>query len=645
MNLKTLKDMWRRLRERRWTRRNKIILAGAATLVVIAIVGSVLVRRVVRRGWPQTEGTVTVAGLRAPVTVVRDGYGVPHIYAESEADLFLAQGYVHAQDRFWQMELSRRRGRGTAAELLGDKALSNDQEWQALDLISVAKRELAAMDAEIRAPLDVYARGVNAWLETHGGRLPFEFTLLRWRGHKADDPATWTAEDSYIVSLALGWQVGAPWADTSLVARIIERVGPERGAFLLGGEKLAGETSLQASSGVTDSLPGRWALSGRVTLVGGDRTKSGQPLLAVDLPTGLDLPAPWYVIAWRAGDDRGAGASVPGLPGLVVGTDDGAVWETWSETQKLALSEKTSPWKRWLLAALLNTGKIIQVDDAQAPGTVDDLRTRQMDTFSARAARLIPFLVQVKPQGWRQERVTGMLRKWDCRVGDNNKEAPFFAVYQLELARAAFADELGDALFEAYVAQSDLYQAALDRIIEDPDDEWWDDVNTPERELRGDILKRAYEPALECIGRNYGDLHMLWEWDIVHGGRLHHPLGDAWPWDQLLSRDLTPDGWADTANASPGGLPCTGGICQGGDFFRAKAVYGYRQILDVGDPSTLWFMLLPGQSGHPFHAHYDDLMDEWLAGEYLPLRLAASPEEVEGAKGVLVLTPEDEIGR
>jgi penicillin amidase len=277
----------------------------------------------------------------------------------------------------------------------------------------------------------------------------------------------------------------------------------------------------------------------------------------------------------------------------------------------------------------------------QAPTTVSELQTLQTDTFSPRAARLIPLLVQLEPQGWRQERVTGMLLKWDYRVGQNNKESPFFAVYQLELARAAFADELGAELFEAYIAQSDRYQAALDQILRHPDDKWWDDVTTPGQERRGDLLRRAYEPALEWIGRNYGDLHMLWEWDIVHGSRLHHPLGDAWPWDQLLNHDLYPDGWADTHNASPGGLPCLGGICQGGDLYRAKAVFGYRHIFDLGDPATLWFALLPGQSGHPFHPHYDDLLDEWLAGEYLPLRLAATPQEVQEAESTLILTPEE----
>jgi penicillin amidase len=149
------------------------------------------------------------------------------------------------------------------------------------------------------------------------------------------------------------------------------------------------------------------------------------------------------------------------------------------------------------------------------------------------------------------------------------------------------------------------------------------------------MLRRAYEPALEWIGRNYGDLHMLWEWDLVHGNYLRHPLGDAWPWDQLLNSYLALDGWSDTVNASPGGGP----LEWGGEHFRARAVYGYRQMVDLSEPDRLWFALLPGQSGHPFHAHYDDLRDEWLAGEYVSLRLAASPAGVEGAEDVLLLKP------
>lgn len=639
---------------RRILRRRRALLTSLMVVVVLGVTGWILTRCTVQRGWPQTEGTLTVIGLSEPVTVVRDEYGVPHIYAQSEYNLFFAQGYVHAQDRFWQMDLNRRQGRGALVKVLGEKVAVTDEQWQALNLVSIAERELDEMDAESRAILEAYAAGVNAWLKVHQEDLPLEFTLLSWRGRRGNDPVPWTAADSLIVALVVSWQSGAPRVDASLAARIVERVGPERGAFLLGEnshswtssgsggvEQLFGQLSLATPNGTPETFPGRWALSSRVTLVSGERTASGQPLVAVDLPTGLSLPAPWYVMAWHLGEQEAAGASVPGLPDLLIGSGDQVAWEAWSETHELTWSAETLPWKRWLLTALSNTGEIIQLDDERAPQTVQEFQALQTDTFSAQAARLIPLLVQIEPQGWRQERVTEMLSKWDYHIGDNNIEAAFFVVYQLELARAAFADELGDDLFEAYVAQNDYYQTALDQIIPERDDEWWDDVNTPGRESREEILKRAYEPALEWIGRNYGDLHMVWEWDTVHCGLLHHPLGDVWPWDQLLSRDLTPDGWADTVNASPGGWPCTGGICQGGDFFRVKAVYGYRQILDAGDPATLWFTLLPGQSGIPFHAHYDDLREGWLAGDYWPLYLAASPGQVRKTESVLTLKPEN----
>ncbi len=622
-----------------------VCLAGAIVLLLAALGGWVIVRPMLRRGWSQTEGALTLPGLDAPVTVARDQYGIPHIYAENSRDLFFAQGYVHAQDRFWQMELSRRRGSGTLAAVLGETAQEQDRQWQNLGLLQVAAQELEQMDEETRASFDAYAAGVNAWIkqgENSLQHLPFEYTLLRWRDRNYQDPAPWTVADSLVVALALGWQTGGPQFDPALTTQIATRVGQARARFLLGTSVTTTTSELQFPVSVTQALPSRWALRSQVTLVGGDQTESDAMLLAIDLPTDLSLPAPWYVLAWYAEEKTAAGPSVPGVPGLLLGTDEGALWETWPESQELALNLDTPAWKRRLLTAMLNNDRITYLNDGQAPSTVKALQQRQQDTFSARAAHLIPFLVeQVEPKGWRQERVTGMLQKWDYDIGDNNKESPFFVVYQLELARAALADELGETLFEDYVAHSDRYQAVLDQIIVDPDDPWWNDVNTPQWELRQDILKRAYAPALKWIGRHYGDLHMLWEWDIVHSSQLYHPLGNAWPWDQLLNRDIAPDGWSDTVNASPGGLPCTGGICQGGDMFRANAVYGYRQIINLDDLTTLWFTLLPGQSGQPFHPHYDDLMDEWLNGAYIPLKLVESPQDIKGVENVLSIKPVD----
>jgi len=636
-----------------WTRRNRLILGSISVAVLVLLLGLVLVRHISRRGWPQTQGTITVAGLSAQVMIVRDANGVPHIFAETAEDAVFAQGYVHAQDRFWQMEMSRRRGSATLAQLLGERMTASDVRWASLGLRDIAQRILGEIDPDSIVVLDAYSAGVNAWLDAHSQELPLEFGLLSWRGGDVGDPVSWTTLDSLVVALSHVWYLGAPRINPSLAQQVAQRVGPQRAAFLLDAPsgdltEFAADMPFPGFDELTGLLPRPWALRGRVTWISGDHTASGRPLFGVDLPSGLELPVPWYVMTWQVDSGWGAGASVPGVPGIVVGVDDAGTWESWPNPQYTMLSalrelspgREVLPWQRWLVAALLSASDVSKAGDTQVPRSLDEFREYQQDTFSTRARRLVPLLLDVEPVGWRQERVSGMLRKWDFRIAENNKEAPFFVVYQLELARQAFGDELGDDLFEAYVAQSDQYQVSLDRLVENPDDPWWDDVTTRERERRDDIVQRAYEPALEWIGRNYGDLHMLWEWDLVHSSRLHHALGDIWPWDQLLSRDLSPDGWAATVNASPGGLPCTGGICLGGDLYRAKAVYGYRQILDGSDPSVLWFSLLPGQSGHAFHRHYDDLLDPWLEGKYIPLRRASSPRDVAGAEAILSLVPE-----
>ena len=172
-----------------------VLLAGAVTL---AAVGTWFVRR----PWPKINGEITVSGLSAPVEVLRDEWGVPHIYAQNEHDLFFAQGYVHAQDRLWQMEFNRRIGSGTLSAILGESTLSIDRYMRTLGLRRAAERDLAAADEEIHTLLEAYADGVNAYIESHRDRLPLEFTIL------GAEPEPWTPVDTVnwagVMSLQLG---------------------------------------------------------------------------------------------------------------------------------------------------------------------------------------------------------------------------------------------------------------------------------------------------------------------------------------------------------------------------------------------------------------------------------------------------------
>ena len=163
-------------------------------LLVVAVLGAV--------GWfywaayaalPQVDGSLNVPGLSAPVTVVRDARGVPHIRAANLADLYFAQGYVTAQDRLWQMDATRRYAAGEMAEIFGQSMVKLDREQRILGMRQVARQATAALPQRERSHLEDYARGVNAFIEQHRGSLPIEFRLLRYT------PRPWLAEDAMLI--------------------------------------------------------------------------------------------------------------------------------------------------------------------------------------------------------------------------------------------------------------------------------------------------------------------------------------------------------------------------------------------------------------------------------------------------------------
>src|SRR4051812_14466932 len=142
---------------------------------------------------PQVDGTLKVAGLNGPVKVLRDVQGMPHIRASSMEDAIFAQGYVTAQDRLWQMDITRRFAAGELAELLGPDLVRNDREQRILMLPEVGERAAAALSPEDRALSTAYCAGVNAFIESHRDRLPIEFRVLRYH------PKPWRVEDSFLI--------------------------------------------------------------------------------------------------------------------------------------------------------------------------------------------------------------------------------------------------------------------------------------------------------------------------------------------------------------------------------------------------------------------------------------------------------------
>src|SRR6202451_2480680 len=177
---------------------------------------------VVRSALPQLDGYTQIAGLSAPVTVTRDAHGVPTIEAKTLEDVFFAQGYVTAQDRLWQMDVMRRFAAGELSEILGADTLQIDREQRILGLRAAAKKSLQMASPRDRSYFDAYARGVNAFIDSHGNSLPIEFRILKYR------PKPWSAEDSIVIANQMVKDLNYyTFGDTLDREKILARLGPE----------------------------------------------------------------------------------------------------------------------------------------------------------------------------------------------------------------------------------------------------------------------------------------------------------------------------------------------------------------------------------------------------------------------------------
>jgi penicillin amidase len=301
-------------------------------IVLLAAVGTWFVRR----PWPQVKGEIAVAGLTAPVEVIRDDWGVPHIYAEDEHDLFFAQGYVHAQDRLWQMEFNRRIASGTLSAALGEATLETDRFLRTIGLRRAAEEDWALMDDEMRAILQAYADGVNAYVEAHRDRLPLEFTIL------GVDPEPWTPVDTLAWGKVMSYQLCGNYDNELLRARIVAELGvdaaqellppyPDGGPFIIPPEARSYAWLRGIHFERPDTLAAvlgesRDGLGSNNWVVHGSRTATGLPLLADDTHLGLDMPSIWYENGLHGGRIDSVGYTFPGVPLVVIGHNGRIAW-------------------------------------------------------------------------------------------------------------------------------------------------------------------------------------------------------------------------------------------------------------------------------------------------------------------------------
>ncbi len=286
---------------------------------------------------PLIDGRLTLPGLSAAVDIVRDAEGVPHMYAQSAGDAYFALGFVHAQDRLWQLELNRRIPAGRMAEILGPNAVPTDRFLRTLGVRRNAEKILANLAPDTRAVLDAYAAGINAYLAKRSGPLPPEFIIT---GTHAPEP--WQAADSVGWQTMMSWDLGANWTQEILRMRLAQRLPLEQiNEFLapypgdrspatqdytrlyceLSGtsQQLAAVAKAAPPSYIEGKGSNNWVVTG-------SKSESGKPLLANDPHLGLAAPSLWYFAHLSAPGLNVIGATLPGLPAVVLGRNDRITW-------------------------------------------------------------------------------------------------------------------------------------------------------------------------------------------------------------------------------------------------------------------------------------------------------------------------------
>jgi penicillin amidase len=355
-----------------WPRFARIATYVAAVLVLALIALSITAVQLVRRPFPQTSGSADLPGLEGRVEVVRDDHGIPQLYGDSVDDLMRAQGYVHAQERFFEMDVRRHATAGRLAEMFGKDALESDEYVRTMGWRRVAEKELAIVSPATRAALEAYADGVNAYLDSHSpGQIAVEYTVLN-AGGLGYRPEHWSPVDSISWLKAMAWDLRGNMTDE--IDRVLALAGhsaaqvaglypsypydehapivdqgavvddvfeqdatgpgtrnPQRPAYTAGMRDVL--TRLRDGVAKMPTLLGRGdGVGSNSWVVDGDHSATGEPLLANDPHLGVSLPGVWMqmglhcrVVSESCPLDV-AGFTFSGVPGVIIGHNADIAW-------------------------------------------------------------------------------------------------------------------------------------------------------------------------------------------------------------------------------------------------------------------------------------------------------------------------------
>lgn len=314
----------------------KAVIGVLGTLLILIIVVVLLSYFMLRKSLPDYDGSIAVEGISSEARVLRDSFAVPMIIAQNDEDAAYTLGYVHAQDRLFQMDIARRAGEGRLSEILGSKTIPFDRMFRTIGVYKNVKENYSLLNPLSRKILEAYAKGVNQFIKDAEGKYPVEFDVLGY------DPYTWLPEHSMVIAKLMGWELNISWWTDIAFALIVQKLGEYKTNELLPDfpqnaptiipDELKSFTSISTDFIKVDRDFRKFTgfigthIGSNNWIVNGNKSISGKPIIANDPHLAFTAPGKWYFAIIRSNDWNVEGFTIPGLPAVVIGKNQNISW-------------------------------------------------------------------------------------------------------------------------------------------------------------------------------------------------------------------------------------------------------------------------------------------------------------------------------
>ncbi len=586
---------------------------------------------------PEYNGTQSLAELQDTVDIFTDPYGIPHVFAKNNEDLFYTAGYIIARERLFQLSLLAAVVRGEISTLLGDDYVLLDNYIKQNNLFSVSSENQTSINYENEILINSYCSGINTWIDETEGTLPLSFKILNTK------PLKWTPSDVINVGTMMtddlrqnrqiGWFINTIrqyFGETKLLELLtvdtFNWINSEKDFFTdsLNGMNLVLENQIWELISATSSL-----LRSDVMIIPQEQTASKKPILIFDDIGGLQQPAKWYEMHLNGGDFNIEGALIPGFPIPLVGRTDHATWAftgqlsvetintlfdiadgkfnfnqnnifdislSYIDTSGFYSNQKELSRRFKLLQNCLADLDIIYVNDI-----VNKLSETKNPEKTEIARKIAKIYVDNKLTA---NKSVSVLYDWDGDESATSAEALFINVIYTKLFKNIFIDEfslVGEDVFDIFISLPILAEQSINMILNNSESGWIDDIKTVGyQENLIEIIIQSVDEAISEIEKDFGENIITWQWGKVHTKTYKHILHERSVIAKLFNLNIGPfDGYGSNSNLNVSEYNLN-------NSYEQISGSSLRRIFDSSDMNTSYSILPTGQSGLPKSVHYSD---------------------------------------